>query len=282
MPFATTFTTPSIAAIATSSSSLVLLSSSIFLLTTHRKKLRNGFYLSAMQTLIPVVLCFSLALIGYILLMDLSSCLVLKKIVYSLIYINFLNYDFYQLQKVLQLTSCTGYKSWFLYLALGARLVTVVLTTYYAKGLIPNATVDGLGSCLTSIPREIVVLEHIISIGFELALIVHFGVCFLIKYLNKEPVSEFLSTAIDFESFTFLIYFFTEVVYLIAFHILPSSYISTMNLIYNSLPGMLFLANGIVQMKWARKEQSTVENKFKKNKKTEKSDKVIGTGVEDN
>ncbi|KAI8898187.1 hypothetical protein BC833DRAFT_590842 [Globomyces pollinis-pini] len=274
MQFATSFTTPSIAAVATSSIALVLLIGATIYLTKHRRRLRHGFYFSALTSLIPVIICFSLALTGYLMLMELNSCLILKKFVYALIYINFIGYDYYQLKKVLYLTNCAGVKSWFLYFALISRIASVTFTTYHAKGLMPSTTSEGLGSCLTYIPHDVVLLEHAVSIFFELALISHFGLYFLLKYLKEKSIAEYWNVAMDFELVTFFAYSVTECLHIVAFQILPASYISTMNLIYNSLPGLLYLANGIVQLSWARKGQST-EHNSKKTAMIERTEKVI-------
>ncbi|KAJ3323717.1 hypothetical protein HDV06_001447 [Boothiomyces sp. JEL0866] len=86
-------------------------------------------------------------------------------------------------------------------------------------------------------------------------------------------MAEFVKKFLDFEIMTFGGYFGLEIVYSVAYWLLPKTYLSAMNCVYVNLPIVMFLLNALWMVNWYDKNQKAEDEQNAKNVKRVRADK---------
>ncbi|KAJ3325600.1 hypothetical protein HDV06_003418 [Boothiomyces sp. JEL0866] len=173
------------------------------------------------------------------------DCSLGRKLAYSLTYIGFLTYDFYQIKEIIRKTKATKKERLgFLALFFG-RVVSLAYNLYYISGIIANPTTSGAfigaGPCKTLATDIMVHQEHIYIIFMEtimIAKVVHYALS-----LDRSKHWRKFFKVIDFEIITFIIYLLCEIIYMGFYLTFPPTDISYFNVFYDQVSIILFMAN---------------------------------------
>ncbi|KAJ3312557.1 hypothetical protein HDV04_002874 [Boothiomyces sp. JEL0838] len=177
------------------------------------------------------------------------ECVWGRKLMYLLLYIGFIAYDYYQIKKIVERTRPNKYELVVFGLLFMGRISILAYNTANMSGFIVNPTTTGqyvgAGSCQSKVTGEMVYLEHSYNISMEIILIGK--VCQFAYSLNSSKTNwiSILRYVFDFEIFTFITYLGFEIAYLIAYQYMPAGQISFVNVFYNQIYVVLFVANAI-------------------------------------
>lgn len=213
------------------------------------KYLPPRFRLMATLAIILIFLGFIIEIIFVISKITIPICTIAQKISYVAFYAGFLVFDIYQLLKHSAITNASDTTRTIFLCVLLLRIASLIYTIAEIKGVfvIPNTGEDEF-ACKVIINDLAVYIEHGVSIFYELTLTFNFYTHMFKSKGVGIPLTRFRQNLIDYESGSFIFYFFAEGAFLLVFifgsfdrgfYIILSSF-------YITLPAILFLYNTII------------------------------------
>ncbi|KAJ3322461.1 hypothetical protein HDV06_003005 [Boothiomyces sp. JEL0866] len=190
------------------------------------------------------------------------ECTVDRVVTYSVRYIGFFVFDILQILKITAIVSSADKtkKFYSIYFLAFVRLLSYVYNAVYVSGAVVYNVDNGLGPCKTVFSRSMVYQEHLVSVIFELGLLIHLAM-YIFQTAKNEAVIEMMKSLIDFEVYTFIVYMVSEIIYVSIFALVSSDHVSMYNIFYLNLPVALFLANAVNIIMKRKKFSIQSENK---------------------
>jgi hypothetical protein len=211
-------------------------------------KLGRNFRIMSTLSVSLILAGFSVCVYYLATLNTIQQCIFGRKLAYALFYLGFFVFDLYQLIKIVALTNASRTATVVLSIALCGRLASYIVNAIFMQAKLTGYidTENELGSCTSSFTDMFVYQEHGVSILYETCLGIQFLMYLRATYNNQIPVSQFLRSVVDFETFTFFIYLFLEFVYIMLYSwasTLLVGFYSLINTFYLNIPVAIFLAN---------------------------------------
>jgi hypothetical protein len=197
---------------------------------------------STFLILIGFMLCFYSLLTNN----NLAFCDIFNKLSYSFFYSGFAIFDIYQLIKINAITKPGVYMRSLIYVLLMLRFLSYIHNIFSVKGAFVDNEQTGSHSCKANMTAFSVYQEHVISMIFEMTLMVQF---FLYIRNNKKsgtPLTIFVKNIVKYETASFIIYFFLEISYIVTYSLFNKDGLTNLNSIYFNVPVLLFLYNSII------------------------------------
>ena len=194
---------------------------------------------------------FSVCMLHLVTVNNTLTCHIGRKLAYTLFYMGFLVFDYYQMFKIQIITASKGWKLVPLYLAYWLRFISYCYNLYEIKGVTAIDMGDGMGPCTTKFNTDAVLQEHFISIFFQVVLAAYLLV-FITRTASQSSFSQRLKSILDIEVIGFVVYLLIEIAYLLAFLMIQSNYVSIHNALYLNVPVLIFAVN--LYEHWKRKK----------------------------
>ena len=206
-------------------------------------KLPKRFRVLCFLSVLCFLTAFSICLFHLLTRNAASGCNLGRKLAYSLFYIGFLIFDYYQTLKIKILTGADGWKGTMLYLSFLARIASYGYNVWSVNGVAVSMFADNTGPCTTQFTSFSVYQEHTVSILFQVILGIHI-LFFVWNSSTKEAsFSARLRKIVDTEIICFCAYLIVEIIYIVVFYALQSNLVSINNAIYLNVPVILFSIN---------------------------------------
>ncbi|KAJ3301980.1 hypothetical protein HDV03_005513 [Kappamyces sp. JEL0829] len=210
-----------------------------------RHILKKSFLIYGMCTILCIMIGFIICMLY--LLNNATECSTGRKVAYSFFYAGFIIYDIYQIRNVTNRTRASRYIKLGLYFLLLCRVVSCIYNVVYVEGQIvyplANGAMTGPGPCKSKFTAEMVHQEHAITTIYEIAIVAHVAIHAQSLVSKNNSLFNIIWNVFDFETQSFVCYMLIEVLYLIVYGMIPSSYVSYLNTFYLQLPVALFMAN---------------------------------------
>ncbi|KAI8914334.1 hypothetical protein EDD86DRAFT_244546 [Gorgonomyces haynaldii] len=164
-------------------------------------------------------------------------CAATRKPAYVFFYIGYMLYDYYQLCKILAITSASKRAKIIFHILLLLRLASFIVSLVNVTGT------KFEGSCRTLFSTPVFYQEHVVGLLFQGSLFVQFfGFIHTAKPSSDGEALSMLKSVLDYEIISFSAYFVCEAVFLIVFSIITPNQVSFLNAFYLSLPVVLFFS----------------------------------------
>ncbi|KAJ3312560.1 hypothetical protein HDV04_002877 [Boothiomyces sp. JEL0838] len=165
------------------------------------------------------------------------DCTLGRKLAYSLTYVGYLTYNFYQIKQIIRkIKAKRTERIAFISLFMG-RIGSLAYNLYYISGTVvaPAASgpYSGAGPCMTNATVNMVLQEHIYNVFMGLMMI---GKVFYIAILtDTSKLWKYFFKVMDFEIITFLIYLTCEIIFVGFYLAFPPTDISYFNVFYDQV-----------------------------------------------
>ncbi|KAJ3313377.1 hypothetical protein HDV04_002183 [Boothiomyces sp. JEL0838] len=187
------------------------------------------------------------------------ECHLNRTISYTIRYVGFFLFDYLQIKKVIAIsTPISTAKLYCVYFVTCLRITSYLYNSIWVSGAVHIPVENGNGACHTIFADYMVWQEHGISILFEFVLFLLIGWDIYQKSYNYHNF-EMMRKLIDFEIFTFLVYYIVEIIYMVTFFMLSKDNVSIYNIFYLNVPVFLFFCN-LIHVLMKRKKSKKVVN----------------------